>query len=173
MGCSPKTEVLELPAAHGGALPCSHLPPPVTDTRRGSFRPWTPGASCEPLDLVPERLAVILQILQAAGLNSRGSGQRRNHLLPKSGHEAAHQPEISSRISPGLLRLSGPNFLWETKWTQMTALCYSPEMERGRKGDWGLETSGTGGRVRRARHSSHIQNETQLCHLDRYYFVFF
>ena len=54
----------------------------------------------------------------------------------------------------------------------MTALCYSSEMERGRQEDWGLETSGTGVRVRRAGHSSHIQNETQLCHLDRYYFVF-
>ena len=55
----------------------------------------------------------------------------------------------------------------------MTALCYSPEMERGRQEDWSLKTSGTRVRVRRARHSSHIQNETQLCHLDRYYFVFF
>ena len=46
-------------------------------------------------------------------------------------------------------------------------------MERGRQGNWGLETSGTGVRVRRVRHSSHIQNETQLCHLDRFdFFVF-
>ena len=39
LGCGPKNQVLELPAAHGAALPCSHLPPPVTDRPRGSFRP--------------------------------------------------------------------------------------------------------------------------------------
>ena len=54
---------------------------------------------------------VILQILQAAGLNSRGSWQRRNHLLPKSGQEATRQPRLSSRINPGLRRLSGPRQL--------------------------------------------------------------
>lgn len=114
---------------------------------------------------------VILQILQAAGLNSRGSWQRRNHLLPKSGQEATRQPKLSSKINPGLWRFSGPRQL--SLGDEIGSGDCSPEMERGRQGNWGLETSGTGVRVRRVRHSSHIQNETQLCHLDRFDFFFF
>ena len=55
----------------------------------GLFQTLNPWSLCEPLDHAPETLGIMLGVLLAAGLNSRDSGQRRNHILPKSGQDAA------------------------------------------------------------------------------------